>query len=160
MSSSLFSHAPDRPDRPEPLPDLHCEVTVPHGPKEAFEGFTDLIHLWWPVESDSVFGEGSHVEFEYPVLTETSPADEIVVWGEILDWQPARRLRMSWHPGRSAAAGGIEIEFIASGADATLVRLTHTGREQGPDGQGRRAESAAGWQAVLDGYARFMGAAA
>jgi len=161
MSPSLFSHAPDLPDRPEPQPPVHCEVVVPHAPTEAFEGFTDLIHLWWPVDSRSVFGEGSHVEFEDRVLTETSPTDEVSVWGEILDWQPPVRLSLTWHPGTTpAAADTVEVGFTASGEDTTLVRLNHTGWERDPDGAARRADYAVGWPAVLERYLRFMGGTA
>ncbi|NKX56868.1 SRPBCC domain-containing protein [Arthrobacter mobilis] len=158
MSSSLFSHAPDLPEQPAPLPDLQCEVAVPHAPAQAFEGFTDLIHLWWPVESRSVYGEGSHLEFEDRVLAETSPADEVSIWGEVLDWQPADSLRLTWHPGTSAAsASEVRIAFVASGEDRTLVRLVHSGWEKDPDGAARRGDYEAGWPGILARYARFMG---
>jgi Activator of Hsp90 ATPase homolog 1-like protein len=159
MNASLFSHAPDLPERSAPQPALHAETTVPHGTTEAFDGFTDLIHLWWPVESRSVFGEGSHLEFEDRVLAETSSSDEVAVWGEVLAWEPGRGLRLRWHPGRSAAAAGtVDVEFVPSGPETTLVRLTHAGWEQDPDGTARRAEYAAAWPEVLGRYARFMGA--
>jgi hypothetical protein len=160
MSSSLFSHAPDTPDRPGPLPALHCEVTVPHAPTEAFDGFTDLVHLWWPVESHSVFGEGSHVEFEERTLAETSAEDEVSVWGEILDWQPPGSISLAWHLGTSpVSAGTVEIGFTAAGPDSTVVRLSHTGWERDPDGAQRRAEYAGIWPEVLGRYLRFMGGA-
>ncbi|MCG2624873.1 SRPBCC domain-containing protein [Arthrobacter sp. I2-34] len=161
MSPSLFSHAPDLPDRPEPQPPVHCEVTVPHAATEAFEGFTDLIHLWWPVDSHSVYGEGSHVEFEDRVLTETSPADEVSIWGDVLDWQPPVRLRVTWHPGTTpATAGTVDVEFAPAADGSTVVRLTHTGWERDPEGASRRAEYAAGWPPVLHRYVRFMGGTA
>ncbi|NKX50516.1 hypothetical protein HER39_08030, partial [Arthrobacter deserti] len=76
-------------------------------------------------------------------------------------WQPARSLRLSWHPGTNAAAAGtVEVEFIASGPERTLVRLTHAGWEQDPDGAARRARYAQDWPAILGRYARFMGGAA
>ena len=88
MSPSLFSHAAEEPQPSKVLEPITFEVTVPHPPEQAFEGFTDLIHLWWPVDTHSILGDGSHVEFEETVLTETSDRDEVRNWGDILEWEP------------------------------------------------------------------------
>lgn len=159
MESSLFSHAPQPPEPTQPLAPVSWEAAVPHAPEQAFEGFTDLIHLWWPVADFSVFGEGAHVEFEDRVLTETSEQDEVSVWAEIVDWQPKALIKLSWHPGSSStAASEVAIEFLPEGPERTLVRLTHSGWQNVPDGEAERNWYTEGWAAVLSKYARFMGA--
>ncbi|EMY32986.1 hypothetical protein D477_017262 [Arthrobacter crystallopoietes BAB-32] len=133
-------------------------MTVPHAPEQAFEGFTDLIHLWWPVADYGVLGGAAHVEFEDRVLTETSEQDEISIWAEILEWQPARLVRLSWHPGSGpTAASEVEVEFLPEGAERTVVRLTHSGWHNVPDGEAARTRYVHGWPAVLSKYSRFMG---
>lgn len=158
MNTSLFSHAPQEPEQPKRVEPVHCQVTVPQASREAFDGFTDLIHLWWPVDSHSVSGDGSHVQFEDDVLTETTLDDEVHVWGEILEWEPDSRLRCTWHPGSNAgAAGELTVEFAESHPGRTEVRLSHSGWENMPDSQQGRAEYAEGWPQILGRYVRFMG---
>jgi uncharacterized protein YndB with AHSA1/START domain len=158
MDTSLFSHAPREPEPANSAEPVECRVTVARHGREAFEGFTDLIHLWWPVDSHSVAGEGSHVEFEDKVLTETSIEDAVHVWGEILDWVPDSHLRLTWHPGRSPATSGeLRIDFAEAAPGRTEILLVHSGWENMPDGQQQRADYAEGWPEILGRYIRFMG---
>ena len=161
MNSSLFSHAPREPEPSKSADPVHCRVTVPRESQEAFSGFTDLIHLWWPVDRQSVAGEGSHVEFEDHVLTETTLDDEVHVWGEILEWTPGSHLRCTWHPGTSPGASGeVDLDFVDVGDGRTEVRLTHSGWENMPEGGRERVAYADGWPQVLARYVRFMGGTA
>lgn len=160
MSPSLFSHAAEEPQPSKILKPITFEVTVPHPPEQAFEGFTDLIHLWWPVDTHSVFGGGAHVEFEETVLTETSDRDEVRSWGDILEWEPGRLLSLTWHPGAGPlTATRLEVRFTAEG-QSTIVRLRHSGWDQAADGAERRLKYQQDWPSVLSKYARFMGAIA
>jgi uncharacterized protein YndB with AHSA1/START domain len=158
MDTSLFSHAPREPEPAKSAEPVQYRVTVARDSREAFEGFTDLIHLWWPVDSHSVAGEGSHVEFEDKVLTETSIEDEVHVWGEILDWVPNSYVRLTWHPGTSPATSGeLRIDFTEAAPGSTEIHLIHSGWENMPDGQQQRSDYAEGWPEVIGRYVRFMG---
>ena len=58
---NLFSHAAaaPEPERSEELDPVVCTVVVPGTVARAFMGFTEHTHLWWPLESHSIFGTGS-----------------------------------------------------------------------------------------------------
>lgn len=86
------------------------EVVVPVGAERAFELFTDQIGAWWPIgERYSVFGAGATVSFRDGALIEVAPDGREAVWGEVLDWQPPNRLRITWHPGRDATAAKVVV---------------------------------------------------
>jgi hypothetical protein len=158
MASSLFSHASQPSEPVRPAAPVICEVSVPHAREQAFEGFTDLIHLWWPVADYGVFGEGSHLEFEDRVLTETSDEDEVQIWADIVEWQPGVLIQLSWYRGSGpGAASRLEVSFEQDGPEISVVRLVHSGWENAPAGGSAREEYAEEWPAILAKYARFMG---
>jgi hypothetical protein len=158
MASSLFSHASQPPEPVKPAAPVICEVSVPHAPNQAFEGFTELIHLWWPVADHGVYGEGAHLEFEERVLTETSVQDEVVTWADILEWQPGVLIQLSWHRGSGpTGASTVEVSFEPEGPDSSMVRLVHSGWENVPGGGAAREEYAEEWPEILAKFARFMG---
>ncbi len=72
----------------------------PTNVSHAFQGFTDHPHLWWPLDQESVFGEGgSHVEFEENLILETAEDGRTSVWGGTIDdWQPPLSFHASWYP--------------------------------------------------------------
>jgi uncharacterized protein YciI len=132
------------------LPPIHRQIVVPAPAGQAFEVFTARIGEWWPVGRFSVFGEGAAAAFRDGELVETGPDGGTALWGTVLDWQPPRSFRMTWHPGRDASAASIvEVSFAPVGDAATLVTVTHSGWES-LDG---RTEYQRGWPAVLASYA-------
>jgi uncharacterized protein YndB with AHSA1/START domain len=75
-------------------------------------------------------------------------------WGEVLVWEPPRRLVFSWHPGRARETGQeVEVRFSASGAEAR-VELEHRGWEYlvGPADE-IPAHFVSGWEEALGRYA-------
>jgi uncharacterized protein YciI len=129
---------------------LSRQVVVPVPPEAAFSVFTGQIGQWWPVEKFSVHGTGATAGFRDGHLVETAPDGQEAIWGEVLDWQPPRSFRMTWHPGRPAATGStVEVSFAPIGDDATLVTVTHDGWESLDD----RSEYRQGWPAVLGSLA-------
>jgi uncharacterized protein YndB with AHSA1/START domain len=85
------------------IPALRRQLVVPVGADVAFDAFTDEIGLWWPVgDGHSVFGEGAAVVWRDGRLVETAPDGREPVWGTVLHWEPPHRLRLTWHPGRTA----------------------------------------------------------
>jgi uncharacterized protein YndB with AHSA1/START domain/uncharacterized protein YciI len=136
------------------LPPIRRQVVVPAGPQVAFDVFTQRIGDWWPVERFSVFGAEATATFRDDKLVETGPAGDETVWAEVLEWQPPRLLRMTWHPGQDAAkASEVEVGFAPVGDALTLVTITHTGWEQYADPAAARDEYRNGWPGVLAGYA-------
>src|SRR5688572_31876233 len=77
---NLFSHpaasGADEPGTPADVDPVVYAVVVPGSVSRAFIGFTEHTHLWWPMESNSVFGAGSYVEFEENLILETADRSE------------------------------------------------------------------------------------
>ena len=160
---SLFSHP--EPDSGESqvgadqLEPLVFTVVVPTTIQHAFMGFTDHPHLWWPLEEHSVYGAGSHVEFEENLILETSQDGETSVWGTIDDWQPPLSFHASWYPASTPLwSTELRVAFRAL-EEGTEVRLVHDGWEGAKEPEATRASYAEGWPGVLGNYSRFMGGA-
>ncbi|MET4589515.1 SRPBCC domain-containing protein [Arthrobacter sp. 754] len=158
---NLFSHAdasvPEDNESAAELYPVICTAVVPGPVAQAFAGFTDHTHLWWPMESNSVFGAGSYVEFEDILILETADDGRTAVWGTIDDWQPPLSFHASWHPGTTALwSTELRVAFRAV-ADGTEVRLVQDGWEGAEDPAAARTSSASSWPSVLDRFVRFMG---
>jgi hypothetical protein len=158
---NLFSHAAgsDVPQPIESLDPIICTAVVPGPVSRAFMGFTDHTHLWWPMETNSVYGPGSYVEFEENVILESSDDGRSATWGTIDDWQPPLSFHASWYPG-STALWSTELRVVFRGVkEGTEVRVVHDGWEGAEDPAGTRAAWEKDWPAVLNLYVRFMGGA-
>jgi uncharacterized protein YndB with AHSA1/START domain/uncharacterized protein YciI len=137
------------------VPPVRRQVVVPAGAEVAFAVFTDEIGAWWPVElGHSVYGAGAAVHVRAGQVVETSSdGQDESVWGTILDWDPPRRLRMTWHPGRGPeVVTEVEVRFEPVAGDQTLVTLEHRGWERLADPLRARRGYNEGWPTVLDRY--------
>ena len=156
----LFSHAASSGDDFEesaPLPEFIHTVSVPVPIDQAFEGFTDYIHLWWPVNVYSHFGPGSHVSFSQGQLLEESEEGEQHLWGAVVDLDVPARIVLDFSLGmESAAPTKLAFEFADSGT-GTAVTVRHGGWARGSAGEAQYARYAR-WPEVIAYYARFMGA--
>ncbi len=133
------------------VPPVRREVLVTAGLSTAFELFTAHVGAWWPLVGHSVFGERASVAFEGDRLVERR-GTEHAVWGEVLEWEPPHRLRMTWHPGyEHGPATEVAVDFAERG-EQVLVTLVHTGWERLDDPQAAADEYASGWVGVLDRY--------
>ncbi|KAD3514842.1 hypothetical protein GD627_10955 [Arthrobacter yangruifuii] len=164
MSASLFSHAaaPD-PDEGTPgagasVPDVVATRQVPRDPEEAFNGFTDYLHLWWP-EDLTDFGEGTHAEFEGGVLTETGPDGEMAVWATVRTREPNTLLELEWVAGQDPRfPTEVRVDFAPAADGSTLVTLRHSGLDRLADAAREYDRLQSEWEQILERYARFMGA--
>ncbi|GAB3524432.1 SRPBCC domain-containing protein [Arthrobacter monumenti] len=170
--SDIFSHAPAEPkEESGPLPPIEIARAVAAQPEQAFLGWTEHIHLWWPMAEYSVSGEDGFIDFEGGELVETSAGDQMISWGTVLSSEPPSYLSFSWHPGANPLQG-TEVQLAFSplpGADSagleadapassgTELTLTHIGWENLPDAPAVRAKYLGGWPGILDRYVRFMG---
>lgn len=136
---------------------IRRSVTVDASVEHAFQVFTERMGDWWPIKRYSVHEELADEAAMEPrlggaVFERWREGTEN--WGEILAWEPPRRVAFSWHPGSDpAAATEVEVVFTEEGA-RTRVDLEHRGWERlGDRGPQVRAGYAEGWQGVLEGYA-------
>lgn len=137
---------------------IRKEIFVDASPETAFRVFTEQIAEWWPLHKYGIFEEErDRVDFEDSDgwrLVERAKDGRESVWGKVLDYEFASRLRMTWHPGRSFEEMPTEIQltFTADG-DGTTVVLEHSGWENCVDERREaRAGYDRGWNEVLDIY--------
>jgi uncharacterized protein YndB with AHSA1/START domain len=140
---------------------LEVEFTVRCGPARAFELWAERTTLWWPKGHSVSADPDLTVRFEPRaggrIFERTSDGIEHD-WGEVLDWQPPRRLAYLWHL-RFDRADATEVEVTFSPHEqGTLVRIMHTGWERlGAEGPERRERNASGWAAVTRHYRELAG---
>jgi hypothetical protein len=92
-------------------------------------------------------------------------------WGTVLQWDPPRGVRLSWHvgPGHDspdwtadidmAKASEVEVRFTSLDAGMTIVELVHSHLERHGEGwQQLRAvfDGPGAWVAILESFARLM----
>lgn len=142
---------------------IRKEIYVDAAPETAFRVFTEQIADWWPLGKYGMFlDDTSSVMFEERdgwQLVEKAKDGRESVWGEVLEYEVASKLRMTWHPGKDAAAMPTEVAvtFAASG-DGTTVVLEHSGWEKaGDEIRATRSGYDSGWVEVLDHYRRASG---
>ena len=140
---------------------VQMSVSVPLPPEEAFDLFTSRIGSWWPLGGHfSVAGPRAAACFLEPFaggrVYERAADGEEHEWGEVLIFDPPRRLSMSWHPGHSNVTE-VEVRFTPSD-DGTFVELEHRGWEvYGDRCEAVRGDYEKGWPFVLSD--RFVSAA-
>jgi uncharacterized protein YndB with AHSA1/START domain len=137
---------------------LELEFSVACSPEHAFAVWAEKTSLWWP-RGHSVSGDsGLTVALEpwpggriYERTTDGVEHD----WGEVLTWEPPRRLTYLWHIyGDRSVATEVEVTFRGR-PDATTVTIVHRGWERlGARGPDLRERNRGGWDAVIPYYRR------
>lgn len=157
---SIFSHQSVDGmdgDAEGPPPATTVEITVPRDVADAFAGFTDGIHLWWPV-SLTHFGEGTHPEFTDGELFEEDASGRTRLWATVLGSPSANELQLAWHHrGNPDLSTRVSISFTST-ESGTRLTLMQDGWAAGETGVEQRA-AAPDWEAALFSYRRFMGGA-
>ena len=158
--SNLFSHSPESASDDVGVPPARSgAVVVPVPVTEAFDGFTDGIHLWWPMESHSTFGVEAHVGFEKGVLLEDAFAGESSIWGEVRSWDEPVSLVIDWQlAGHPLTPTTVRVDFTTHNESSTTVTVTHDGWAPGRAGW-QQYETYCDWPLILARFARFMGGA-
>lgn len=156
----LFSDRPPPQPNSQPTPAAReAIVLVPVDSEQAFEGFTDLIHLWWPIAEYSAFGADSHPGFERQSLIEEAPDGRQYLWATVLDWQRPAALAVEFYLGGDPTTPTrLSVTFEAA-EQGTRVTLIHDGWAAGAKGA-TQYEKYSDWPLILGRYARFMGAEA
>jgi uncharacterized protein YndB with AHSA1/START domain len=135
---------------------LELRFTVGCPPEHAFDVWATRTSLWWP-HGHSVSGDPQlTVTFEPRAggrIYERTPDGTEHDWGEVLDWEPPRRLRYLWHLRFDRAdATEVEIAFAPDPA-GTAVTIVHRGWERlGAKGPERRERNRRGWDGLIPHY--------
>jgi uncharacterized protein YndB with AHSA1/START domain len=136
---------------------LRISFLVRCSPAHAFDTWTDRASAWWPPDHTVSHERGSRVVFE-PLaggrIYERTPAGKEIEWGEIVEWDPPRRLRYLWHIATDPQnATDVEIVFREMPDSTTRVEIVHGGWDSlGDVGQAWRDANHAGWSGVLPFY--------
>jgi uncharacterized protein YndB with AHSA1/START domain len=136
---------------------LRLDFTVACPPGSAFALWTARTSLWWPRGHTVTTEEGLEIVFEPRAggrIFERTPDGREADWGEVLDWEPPRRLRYSWHLRFDRAdATEVEITFAPAEDGGTRVEIEHRGWERlGGVGPERRERNRRGWEGLLPHY--------
>jgi uncharacterized protein YndB with AHSA1/START domain len=132
---------------------LELRFTVGCSPDHAFDMWATRTSLWWPSGHSVSADPGLTVTFEPRpggrIFERTSGGAEHD-WGEVLDWEPPRRLRYLWHL-RFDRADATEVEVLFTpAAEGTEVTIVHRGWERlGARGPERRERNRRGWDGLI-----------
>ncbi len=132
---------------------LRLSFEVACDAEHAFTTWTRHTTGWWPLSHTVTVEQGLEVVFEPRVggrIFERTASGAEHDWGEILAWEPPRRLVYLWHLRADRAdATEVEITFLQQ-PRGTRVEIEHRGWERlGSRGQERRDANAGGWANLL-----------
>lgn len=132
---------------------LELEFSVACPPKHAFETWTGRTSLWWPPSHSVSADPDLTVTFEPRVggrIFERTPDGQEHDWGEVVAWEPPRRLAYLWHL-RQDRADATEVEITFAGDDrSTTVTIVHSGWERlGARGSDLKERNRGGWAGLL-----------
>lgn len=133
-------------------------VRISRPVEEAFRLFIERIATWWPLSTHSLAGERAATVVLEPReggrLYERADDGTIAYWGEVVVFEPPRRLVIAWQPNPDApATTEIEVTFSEEQGE-TRVDLEHRGWERlGDRAELARTEYDTGWDGVLGRYA-------
>ncbi|HYL08104.1 MAG TPA: SRPBCC domain-containing protein [Candidatus Udaeobacter sp.] len=136
---------------------LHISFVVECSAEHAFDTWTSRATSWWPPEHTVSHQRDATIVFEPQpggrIFERTQDGVEFD-WGEIVEWEPPRRLRYLWHIATDPAnATDVEIVFHPLSRSRTRVEIEHGGWERlGDHGPAWREANHAGWDGVLPFY--------
>src|SRR5262245_6378026 len=100
---------------------LRLSFTVACPADHAFAVWTERTSLWWPADHTTSGTPGSVITFEPHVggrVVEQAASGDEYQWGEVVVWEPPRRMSYSWHIGHDREnATEVDITFVPVGAD-------------------------------------------
>jgi hypothetical protein len=137
---------------------LRVSVDVACPPGHAFATWTERFGAWWP-RGHTVSGDAAAVVLEPTVggrIYERTADGTEIDWGEVVAWEPPRRLAYLWHIRRDRAdATDVDITFVPLADGTTRIDIVHTGWERlGADGARWRDANAGGWAGLLPHFTR------
>jgi activator of Hsp90 ATPase-like protein len=153
------------------IPAVHRTIVVNVAQERAFQVFTAQMGTWWPAPHHIGATPFETVVIEPKVggrWFERDATGAECEWGNVLTWDPPRRVALSWHLNGEwqwvadpAQASEVEIRFIAESPTSTRVELEHRGFERhGPTAERLRegVEHPEGWTMTLERFAAALAA--
>jgi uncharacterized protein YndB with AHSA1/START domain len=142
---------------------LELAFTVDCDVERAFDLWARRTSLWWPSGHSVSAADGLTVTFEPRPggrIFERTPEGDEHDWGEVVVWEPPRRLVYLWHLRFDRAdATEVEISFTPAG-EGTAVTIQHRGWERlGSVAEERRERNKRGWEGLLGHYREACAAA-
>ena len=147
----------------KPAP-VRKSLSVKASPERAFEVFTARFDAWWPRThsiGDAPLKEAVIEPREggrwYGKLENGTEAE----WGEVLAWEPPRRLLLAWRIGADWKYDAnllteVEVTFTPEVGGATRVELEHRHLERmGEGAEATRAQLDGGWPGLLHAFAEL-----
>jgi len=136
---------------------LRLSFVVRCEPDHAFSTWTRRASSWWPPDHTASHEAGVEIVFEPRAggrIFERTPGGREIEWGEIVEWDPPRRLRYLWHIATDRDhATDVAIAFHELPDLSTRVEVEHRGWERlGKIGQAWRDANHAGWDGVVPAY--------
>lgn len=137
---------------------LKIAFEVECSPNHAFETWTRKATAWWPPEHTVSHERGARIVFEPRSggrIFERTASGQEIEWGEVVEWDPPRRLRYLWHIATDPAnATEVSIAFHRA-PNGTRIEIEHGGWDRlGEIGQAWRNANQAGWDGVLPSFAQ------
>lgn len=148
----------DLPKSQSDIPPVKKTLRVDLPIEVAFQLFTEQVNEWWPIDSHSVGGQAAAATTLEGKpggrFYETQNDGSQVNWGRVLDWEPPKRIVLSFYPGRAVDSAQRLVVSFCTEAGGTRLTLVHSGWE-------RLAEQASavhrnfeyGWDPILESYA-------
>jgi hypothetical protein len=136
---------------------LRMSFVVDCSDEHAFATWTERATSWWPPAHSASHERGAVIVFEPRrggrVFERAGDGQEFE-WGEVVEWDPPRRLRYLWRIATTADnATDVEIRFHRLSESATRVEIEHAGWERlGGFGPEWRSVNTVGWDGVLPAY--------
>lgn len=129
------------------IPDVRKSVTVAATPEHCFKVFTERPKDWWPASHVLLKKERAGLAFEPGVggsYYEWDVDGNRIDWGRILEWEPGRRLVMTWRIDANwqsvpddERASRIEVGFTPVDDQHTRVELAHVALHRHGEGADR-----------------------
>jgi uncharacterized protein YndB with AHSA1/START domain len=133
---------------------LHFSFEVACDRQHAFDLWTRRTSLWWPADHTVTAEPGLEVVIEPRVggrIFERTRSGREEDWGEVLVWEPPRRIAYLWHLRTDRAdATEVEVAFTELDDGTTRVDIDHSGWERlGGRGPDWRARNQRGWETLF-----------
>ena len=143
---------------------LRLSFEVRCSAERAFEVWTRETTMWWPDDHTALGEPGSEVVFEPGAgggVYEVTAGGQRIDWGQVLVWDPPRRLAYLWHLRADRAdATEVHIEFLPLDAATSRVEIEHRGWEHlGAGGPERRDANRRGWAGLTPFFVAACNAA-
>ena len=140
---------------------LRFSFDVACDPEHAFELWTRKTSLWWPADHTVTAEAGLEIVFEPRVggrIFERTRAGREEDWGEVLVWEPPRRVAYLWHlRANRADATEVEVAFTPNEDGSTRVEIDHSGWERlGERGPEWQAWNRRGWETLFPHFIAFV----